>query len=58
MAASQTIFFVLQAQTQLTQAEVNLVTTQIAYQEALTAVDRSGGSLLERHQIQISEVGR
>jgi outer membrane protein TolC len=52
---AQTIFFVLDAQTQLAQAEVNLVQSEINYQRALTAVDRATGEMLERHHVQISE---
>jgi outer membrane protein len=52
---AQTIFFVLDAQTQLAQAEVNLVQSQINYQRALTAVGRATGELLERHHVQIAE---
>jgi HAE1 family hydrophobic/amphiphilic exporter-1 len=51
----QTIFFVLDAQTQLAQAEQSLLQAQVSYQRALTALDRSMGDLLERHRIQITE---
>ncbi len=52
---AQTIFFVLDAQTQLAQAEVNLVQSQINYQRALTTVGRATGELLERYHVQIAE---
>ncbi len=51
---AQTIFFVLDAQTQLSQAELNLVQSQIAYQRALTAVDHATGALLQKHQLMIA----
>ncbi len=53
---AQTIFFVLDAQTQLAQAEQSLVEAQISYQRALTAVDRATGELLSRHRVQISNI--
>jgi HAE1 family hydrophobic/amphiphilic exporter-1 len=49
----QTIFFVLDAQTQLAQAEQDLLRSQISYQRALTALDRATGQLLERNQVRI-----
>lgn len=52
---AQTIFFVLDAQTQLAQAEVNLVQSEINYQRALTALDRATGEVLERNHVQIAE---
>jgi outer membrane protein len=51
---AQTIFFVLDAQTQLSQAELNVVQSQIAYQRALTAVDHATGALLQKHQLIIA----
>ncbi len=54
LGASQ-IFFVLDAQTQLSQAEVSLLQAQISYQRSVTDLDRSTGRLLERHRIQIDE---
>lgn len=52
---AQTIFFVLDAQTQLSAAEQELLRAQIGYQRAVTAVDRATGSLLDRHKVQIKE---
>jgi len=52
---AQTIFFVLDAQTQLSSAEQELLRAQIGYQRAVTAVDRATGSLLDRHKVQIKE---
>jgi outer membrane protein TolC len=54
LGASQ-IFFVLDAQTQLAQAEVSLLQAQISYQRAVTDLDRATGQLLERHRVQIDE---
>jgi outer membrane protein TolC len=50
---AQTIFFVLDAQTQLAQAEQNLLQSQVSYQRALTALDRATGTLLERNNVRI-----
>ena len=48
-----TIFFVLEAQTELAQAEQSLVQAQINYQLAVAAVDHSTGDLLDHHHVQI-----
>jgi len=50
-----TIFFVLDAQTQLAQTEQGLLQSQISYQQALTALDRSMGVLLDRHHIEVAQ---
>ncbi len=50
---AQTIFFVLDAQNQLAVAEQNLLTAQINYQRAVTAVERATSALLERYRVQI-----
>ncbi len=52
----QTIFFVLDAQTQLAQAEASLVQAQISYRRATTALDRATGELLSRHKVEIANV--
>ncbi|HLJ27440.1 MAG TPA: TolC family protein [Candidatus Angelobacter sp.] len=51
---AQTIFFVLDAQNQLSQAELSLVQAQIFYQRALAEVDHASGSLLDRHNISLA----
>jgi len=48
---AQTIFFVLDAQNQLSQAEQSLVQAQIFYQKALAEVDHATGSLLAKHKL-------
>jgi outer membrane protein TolC len=48
---AQTIFFVLDAQNQLSQAEQSLVQAQISYQKALAGVDHATGSLLAKHNM-------
>lgn len=55
---AQTIFFVLQAQTQLAQAELSLLQAQVGYQLAVTAVNHAMGTLLDRHGIRIAEALR
>lgn len=52
---AQTIFFVLDAQTQLSSAEQSLVQAQISYQRAVAQVDRVTGQLLSKHNIQVSQ---
>ena len=51
---AETIFFVLDAQTQLAQAEQSLVQAQIDYQRALVAVDRATGQLLVKHNVELA----
>jgi outer membrane protein len=50
---SETIFFVLEAQTELSTAEQSLVQAQVNYQLAVAAVDHATGDLLDHHHIQI-----
>jgi outer membrane protein TolC len=50
---SQTLFFVLDAQTQLVQSELSLVQAQLSYQRAVAAVQTATGELLERNRVQI-----
>jgi outer membrane protein len=52
---AQTIFFVLDAQNQLSQAELSLVQAQIAYQKALAELDHAEGTLLEKHQVSVAK---
>jgi len=52
---AQTIFFVLDAQTGVAQAEQSLVQAQVGYQLALAALDHATGELLSRHHVQIEE---
>ena len=51
---NSTVFFVLDAQTQLAQAEFSQVQAQTGYQSAVAALDFATGELLEHHQIQIA----
>jgi outer membrane protein TolC len=53
---AQTIFFVLEAQTELAQAEQSLLQSEIGYQLAVAAVDHSTGELLAHHHLQIASV--
>ena len=55
LGASQ-IFFVLDAQTQLAQAELSLVQSQIGYQQAVAGVEHATGTLLENHKVKIENV--
>ena len=51
-----TIFFVLDAQTQLANAEFALAQAQTNYQTAVASVDHATGKLLEHHQVRIVPV--
>jgi outer membrane protein len=52
---TETIFFVLDAQTELATAEVDLVQAQINYQRALADLDYATGELLEKNHVQIHD---
>lgn len=52
---AQTIFFVLDAQNQLSQAELSLLQVKIAYQRALTEVDHATGALIRKYNFSISD---
>jgi len=49
------LVYVLDAQTQLAQAELNLIQSQVSFQLAVTQVDHATGDLLEHHHVQIVE---
>lgn len=51
---AETIFFVLDAQNQLSQAELALVQAQISYQRALAEVDHATGTLLDKHKVSLT----
>jgi outer membrane protein len=53
-----TVFFVLEAQTELAQAEQSLLQSQVSYQLAITAVDHATGGLFEPYQVQIEQLTR
>jgi len=52
---AEAVFFVLDAQTQLAQAELNLIQAQINFQLAVAQVDHATGDLLAHHQVEIVE---
>jgi outer membrane protein TolC len=52
---AQTIFFVLDSQNTLEQAQQSYVQAQIQYQLALAAVDHATGDLMERNKVLISD---
>lgn len=52
---AETVFFVLDAQNQLTQAEQSLIQAQVNYQLAVAQLDHSTGDLLDHHHVQIVE---
>jgi outer membrane protein TolC len=55
---SQTIFFVLEAQTELANAELSLLQAEVSYQLAVANVDHATGALLEPYHVQIAELTR
>ena len=52
---AETVFFVLDAQTQLAQAELNLIQAQVNFQLAVAQLDHATGDLLDHHHVQITE---
>ena len=52
---AEPVFFVLDAQTQLAQAELNLIQSQINFQIAVAQLDHSTGDLLGHHHVEILE---
>lgn len=52
---AEPVFFVLDAQTQLAQAELNLIQSQVNFQLAVAQLDHATGDLLEHHHVQILE---
>ncbi|HVH70543.1 MAG TPA: TolC family protein [Candidatus Dormibacteraeota bacterium] len=52
---AEPVFFVLDAQTQLAQAELNVIQSQVGYQLAVAQVDHAMGDLLDHHHVQIVE---
>ncbi|HEY1462413.1 MAG TPA: TolC family protein [Terriglobales bacterium] len=53
---AETIFFVLDAQTRLETAQLNLLQAQVSYQVAVAAVDHATGGLLQPYQVQIADL--
>jgi outer membrane protein len=51
----ETLFVLLDTQTELATADLALVNAQISYQIALTAVQHATGELLERYHVQIKD---
>ena len=50
---AETVFFVLDSQIVLAQAELNLVQSQVNFQVAVAQVDHATGDLLDHHHVQI-----
>ena len=55
---AETVFFVLESQIELAQAELNLIQAQVNFQVAVAQVDHATGDLLEHHHVQIMEPAR
>ena len=55
---SETIFFVLEAQTELTAAQQTLLQAEVTYQDAVATVDHETGGLLDRFHVEIAEASR
>lgn len=50
------VFFVLDSQTRVAEARQNLLQAQIAYQNAIAAVDYATGNMLEAYRVQIADM--
>ena len=55
---AETVFFVLDAQTQLAQAELNLVQAHVNFQLAVAQLDHATGDLMEHHHVEIKETAK
>jgi HAE1 family hydrophobic/amphiphilic exporter-1 len=55
---AETIFFVLDAQTRLADAELSQLQAQVGYQVAVAAVDHATGGLLQPYHVQIAELSQ
>ena len=55
---AEPVFLVLDAQTQLAQAELNLIQAQVNFQLAVAQLDHATGDLLDHHHVQIVEPHR
>lgn len=53
---SETIFFLLDAQTRVAAARASLLQAQIDYQNAVAGVDYATGNLLQSYQVQIADM--
>jgi outer membrane protein len=53
---SETIFFVLEAQTELASAQLGLLQAEVNYQLAVAGLDHATGELLEPYHVQIAEL--
>jgi|SRR5580658_4214636 outer membrane protein len=53
---SETIFFVLEAQTELASAELGLLQAEVNYQLAVASLDHATGELLEPYHVQIADL--
>jgi outer membrane protein len=53
---SETIFFVLEAQTELASAELGLLQAEVNYQLAVAGLDHATGELLQPYHVQIAEL--
>lgn len=53
---SETIFFVLEAQTELASAQLALLQAEVNYQLAVAGVDHATGELLDPYHVQIAEL--
>jgi outer membrane protein TolC len=53
-----TVFFVLDAQTELAQAELSLLQAQVGYQLAVAAVDHATGEMLDPYHVNIADLSK
>jgi HAE1 family hydrophobic/amphiphilic exporter-1 len=55
---SETVFFLLDAQTRVASARQALLQAQIDYQNAVAAVDYATGTLLQNYEVQIKDLSK
>jgi outer membrane protein TolC len=55
---SETIFFVLDAQSQVAQAQARVLQSEVNYQVSLAEIDHAGGELLQRFSIILNQLSR
>jgi len=55
---SEQVFFVLEAQTEVAQAEATVLDAEVAYQLAVASVQHATGKLLEPYHVQIQDLAR
>lgn len=55
---SETIFFVLDAQSQVAQAQARVLQSEVGYQVSLAEIDHAGGQLLQRFSVILNQLSK